>query len=66
MQPIIALFAPIGLGLYYLASKRNLYNHYQRPSFHFATINNAVDLMLLLSMLAFGFGNLMVNNFIKT
>lgn len=35
MQPIIAAFAPFGLMLYYLATKRNLLYHFQRPSFHF-------------------------------
>jgi hypothetical protein len=65
MQPIIAIFAPIGLGLYFLATKRNLFYHFQRPNFHFATINASVDFMLLISMSAFGFGCLFVNNFIE-
>lgn len=65
MQPIIAVFAPIGLILYYLATKRNLLYHFQRPSFHFDTINKTVDFMLYFSLIAFGFGNLLVNNFIR-
>lgn len=64
MQPIIAIFAPVGLGLYYLATKRNFFYHFQRPNFHFATINSSVDIMMLISMAAFGFGCLLVNNFI--
>jgi hypothetical protein len=64
MQPIIALFAPFGIMMYYFAMKRNLLYHYQRPSYHYATINKTVDFLLSLSLLAFGFGNLLVNNFI--
>lgn len=66
MQPIISIFAPIGLILYYLSTKRNLLYHFSRPNYHSSTINSVVDSMLLLSLLAFGFGNLMVNNFIKS
>lgn len=65
MQPIIVLFAPIGLVLYYLANKRNLLRHFQRPAFHYATINESVDLILLFCPIAFGFGHLLVNNFIE-
>lgn len=65
MQPIIAAFAPVGLLIYYLASKRNLLYHFQRPNFHFSNINDNVDFMLLFSLLAYGFGCLMVNNFIR-
>lgn len=65
MQPIISIFAPIGLILYYSVTKRNLLYHFQRPHYHSSSINSVVDLMLLLSLLAFGFGNLMVNNFIE-
>jgi hypothetical protein len=65
MQPIIALFAPVGLLLYRTATKRNLLYHCQRPSFHFCTINKAVDFLLSLSLVAFGFGHLLVNNFIQ-
>jgi hypothetical protein len=66
MQPIISLFAPIGLILFHTAIKRNLITHFQRPSYHFPTINKSVDFILSLSLLAFGFGNLFVNNFTNT
>lgn len=65
MQPIIAIFGAVGLVLYYLVSKRNLYYYFQRPNFHSATINSSVDTMLLLAPVAFGFGCLLVNNFIE-
>jgi hypothetical protein len=65
MQPIIALFAPVGLFLYYMATKRNMLSHFQRPNYHYATINKSVDVLLSLSLVAFGFGNLLVNNFLK-
>ena len=65
MQPIIALFAPIGLTLYYLASKRNLFYHYRRPHFYESTINMAVNWILRLSLISFGLGNLTFNNFIE-
>ena len=65
MQPIIVFFAPIGLCLYYLADKRNLFRHFQRPAFHYSTINESVDLILLFSPIAFGFGHLLANNFIS-
>jgi hypothetical protein len=64
MQPIIAAFAPIGLAIYYLVTKRNMLNHYQRPNYHFPSINNSVDFILLFNLLAFGFGCLLVNNFV--
>jgi hypothetical protein len=64
LQPIIALFAPVGLALYYVATKRNLLNHFQKPNLHFSTINKSVDFILSLSLIAFGFGNLLVNNFV--
>lgn len=64
MQPIIAIFAPIGLLLYYFIDKRNLLRHFQRPSYHSASINRTVDFLLLFSPIAFGFGALLVNNFI--
>jgi hypothetical protein len=65
MQPIIAVFAPIGLMIYYLVTKRNMLNNYQRPNFHFPSINNSVDFILLFSLPAFGLGNLLVNNFVS-
>ena len=64
MQPIIALFAPIGLLMYYLINKRNLLYHLQRPNYHAPNINSVVDMILLLSPIAFGFGHLTVINFI--
>ena len=64
MQPIIAVFAPIGLALYYAANKRNLFRHFQRPTYHQHSINSVVDLILLLSPIAFGFGHLTVMVFI--
>lgn len=64
MQPIIAIFAPIGLGLYYLANKRNLFYHFKRPTYHHHTINRVVDMILLLSPIAFGFGHLTIITFI--
>ena len=64
MQPIIALFAPIGLFMYYLVNKRNLLYHFQRPCYHDFNINSVVDMILLLSPIAFGFGHLTVINFI--
>ena len=65
MQPIIAIFAPIGLGLYYCFDKRNLFRHFQRPNYHSAKIDKTVDFIMLFSLLAFGFGQLLVNNFLK-
>ncbi len=62
MQPMIALFAPVALLFYYLADKRNLFNHFKRPGYHFSTTNNAVDRILLLAILAFALGSLFVNN----
>lgn len=62
MQPIIALFAPFALLFFYIANKRNLFYHYQRPGYHFQTTNNIVDTVLLFSPLAFGLGSLLVNN----
>ena len=64
MQPIIALFAPIGLVMYYFVNKRNLFYHLQRPNYHDSSINSVVDMILLLSLIAFGFGHLTVINFI--
>lgn len=64
MQPIIVIFAPVGLILYYLIDKRNLLRHFQRPTYHSPTIDKTVDFILLFSPLAFGFGSLLVNNFI--
>ena len=65
MQPIIAIFAPVGLVLYYLIDKRNLLRHFQRPTYHSPEIDRTVDFILLFSLLAFGFGSLLVNNFIQ-
>lgn len=65
MQPIIVLFAPIGLMFYYLSDKRNLLRHFQRPTYHYSTINHYVDFILLFCPIAFGFGHLLVNNFIN-
>lgn len=64
MQPVIAAMAPIGLVLYYLIDKRNLLRHFQRPSYHSPEINSAVEFILLFSPVAFGFGSLLVNNFL--
>ena len=64
MQPIIAIFAPIGLGIFYLSNKRALFRHFQRPNYHQHIINSTVDLILLLSPIAFGFGHLTVVHFI--
>lgn len=64
LQPIIAVFAPVGLIMYYLINKRNLFRHFQRPAYHEAYINNVVDMILLLSPIAFGFGHLTIINFI--
>ena len=64
LQPIIVIFAPVGLVLYYLINKRNIFRHFQRPSYHQASINRVVDMILLLSPIAFGFGQLTVFNFI--
>jgi hypothetical protein len=64
MQPIIALFAPGGLILYYAATKRNLLTHFQRPNYHYSTINKSVDFLLSLSLIAFGLGNFFVYNWI--
>lgn len=62
MQPIIALFAPFALIFYYFAEKRNLFYHFRRPSYHFQTTNNTVDMILLFSLLAFGLGSLFADN----
>lgn len=62
MQPIIALFAPIALLFYYVSVRHNLFYHFQRPTYHYETTNNSVDLILLFSPLAFGLGCLLVNN----
>lgn len=65
LQPVIAVFAPLGLLLYYMIDKRNLLRHFQRPTYHFPTLNKTVDFIMMFSLLAFGFGALLVNNFIK-
>jgi choline-glycine betaine transporter len=62
MQPVIALFAPFALIFFYKATKRNLFRHFQRPGYHYATTNNSVDVILLFAMLFFGIGCLFVNN----
>ena len=65
MQPMIVIFAPFGLFLYYLIDKRNLLRHFQRPTYHSPEIDNTVNFILLFSLLAFGFGSLLVNNFLR-
>lgn len=65
LQPIIILFGCIGIILYYLADRRNLLRHFRREGFHFPTIDHAVDFFLLFAPIAFGFGNLFVNNFLS-
>lgn len=65
MQPIISLFAPLGLLIYSLSLRRNILHFYKRPHFHEGTLNAAVNWMLRGEILAFGFGHLTVNNFIS-
>lgn len=62
MQPIITLFAPFALLFFYASVKHNLFYHFQRPTYHFETTNNTVDMILLFSPLAFGLGCLLVNS----
>lgn len=62
MQPLIAIFAPIALGFYYLSMKKKLFYHFARPGYHFATTNRTANNILLFALPAFGLGSLFVNN----
>ena len=64
LQPVIAIFAPAGLIIFYFVKKRNLFLHFKRPCYHQANISGVVDMILLLSPIAFGFGHLTIMNFI--
>ena len=63
LQPIIALFAPIGLGLMFGTNKYRLLNRFNKPNFHSSSVNNMLSFILKCSLLAFSTGQLYFMNF---
>lgn len=45
-----------------MTTKRNLFDHIQRPAYHYTTTNTTVDIILQFSLLFFGIGSFFVNN----
>jgi hypothetical protein len=63
LQPVIALFAPVGLTLMFLCNKYRLLNRFNKPNFHSSTVNGMLALVLKSSLLAFTLGQLYFMNF---
>ncbi len=63
LQPIIALFAPIGLTLMYLTNKYRLLYRFKKPNFHSSSVNTMLTFILKLSLVAFSLGQLYFINF---
>ena len=63
LQPIIAIFAPIGLLLMFLTNKYRLLYRLRKPNFHSATVNALLSFILKLSVVAFALGQLYFINF---
>ena len=58
IQPIIGLFAPIGLGLIFAVNKYKLFYRFHRPKFHTFMVNNILDWFLGLGPVAFALGQI--------
>ena len=58
LQPIIAVFSPIGLGLIYGVNKYKLFFRFDRPRFHSFAVNNLIDWILALAPVVFALGQL--------
>jgi hypothetical protein len=63
VQPIIAVFAPIGLTLMYLTNKYRLLYRFKKPNFHSSSVNTMLTFILKLSLVAFSLGQLYFINF---
>lgn len=63
IQPIIALFAPVGLTLMYLTNKYRLLYRFKKPNFHSSSVNIMLTFILKLSLVAFSLGQLYFINF---
>jgi hypothetical protein len=66
MQPIIALFAPVGLGLIFAVNKYKLYYRFDRPRFHSFQVNNLLDWFVGLGPVALGLGQVYAMIWIPT
>jgi hypothetical protein len=58
LQPIVALFSPIGLGLIYGVNKYKLFFRFDRPRFHSFAVNDLVDWILAFAPVVFALGQL--------
>lgn len=63
LQPIIALFAPIGLMFMYLTNKYRLLYRFKKPNFHSSSVNSMLTFILKLSLVSFSLGQLYFINF---
>lgn len=63
VQPIIAVFAPVGLTLMYFTNKYRLLYRFNKPNFHSGSVNSMLAFILKLSVVAFSLGQLYFINF---
>jgi hypothetical protein len=63
VQPIIAVFAPVGLLLMYFTNKYRLLYRFNKPNFHSSSVNTMLTFILKLSLVAFSLGQLYFINF---
>lgn len=60
LQPIIGLFAPIGLGLIFAVNKYKLFYRFHRPKFHTFLVSDILQWILSLGPIALALGQIYI------
>jgi hypothetical protein len=63
LQPMICLFAPLGLAGMYLTNKYRLFYRFVKPKFNSNSVNTIISFILKFSVIGFSLGQLFFVNF---